>query len=240
MMSTTVSLDHQINKLGFWSAITTIIVAVVSGFLPLDAPGGFGADHADRIAWFTANRGAFILGWANQIVVMLSSSGVLFCIAWQVSRNNPLRGIIAAVVVAMPVMAFIIPKFIAVWTIPMLADNISVGGTGAQMADALLLILNVSVPYSLYTSFDYLGFWLWAVFALLAAGPLYGPTLSAKISAVCLGAFGIIYHGVFMALLLGNIDPEDIEYSFSAPAVLVIIVIVAMLFNFKGVMESGA
>jgi len=188
----------------------------------------------------TANRGAFILGWANQIVFMLSSSGVLFCIAWQVSRNNPLRGIIAAVVVAMSVMAFIIPKFIAVWTIPMLADTISVGGTGAQMADALLLILNVSVPYSLYTSFDYLGFWLWAVFALLAAGPLYGPTLSAKISAVCLGAFGIIYHGIFMALLLGNIDPEDIEYSFSAPAVLVIIVIVAMLFNFKGVMESGA
>ena len=239
-MSTTVSLDHQINKLGFWSAITTIILAVVSGFLPLDAPGGFGADHVDRIAWLTANRGTFILGWANQIVLMLSSSGVLFCIAWQVSRNNPLRGIIAAVVVAMSVMAFIIPKFIAVWTIPMLADTVSVGGTGAQMADSLLLILNVSVPYSLYTSFDYLGFWLWAVFALLAAGPLYGPTLSAKISAVCLGAFGIIYNGIFMTLLLGNIDPEDIEYSFSAPAVLVIIVIIAMLFNFKSAMESRA
>ena len=239
-MSTTVSLDHQINKLGFWSAITTIILAVVSGFLPLDAPGGFGADHADRIAWLTANKGTFILAWANQIVLMLSSSGVLFCIAWQVSRNNPLRGIIAAVVVAMSVMAFIIPKFIAVWTIPMLADTVSLGGPGAQMADALLLILNVSVPFSLYTSFDYLGFWLWAVFALLAAGPLYGPTLSAKISAVCLGAFGIIYHGVFMALLLGNIDPEDIEYSFSAPAMLVIIVIIAMLFNFKSAMESRA
>ena len=239
-MSTTVSLDHQINKLGFWSAITTIILAVVSGFLPLDAPGGFGADHADRIAWLTANRGTFILGWANQIVLMLSSSGVLFCIAWQVSCNNPLRGIIAAVVVAMSVMAFIIPKFIAVWTIPMLADTVSVGGTGAQMADSLLLILNVSVPYSLYTSFDYLGFWLWAVFALLAAGPLYGPTLSAKISAVCLGAFGIIYHGIFMALLLGNIDADDIEYSFSAPAVLIIITIVAMLFNFKSAMKSRA
>ena len=239
-MSTTVSLDHQINKLGFWSAIITIILAVVSGFLPLDAPGGFGADHAGRIAWLTANKGAFILAWANQIVLMLSSSGVLFCIAWQVSCNNPLRGIIAAVVVAMSVMAFIIPKFIAVWTIPMLADTVSLGGPGAQMADALLLILNVSVPFSLYTSFDYLGFWLWAVFALLAAGPLYGPTLSAKISAVCLGAFGIIYHGVFMALLLGNIDPEDIEYSFSAPAMLVIIVIIAMLFNFKSAMESRA
>jgi len=238
MMSTTISLDYQINKLGFWSAITTIIVAVVSGFLPLDVPGGFGADHADRVAWLTANSGTFILAWANQIVLMLSSSGVLFCIAWQVSRNNPLRGIIAAVVVAMSVMAFIIPKFIAVWTIPMLADTVSAGGTGAQMADALLLMLNVSVPYSLYTSFDYLGFWLYAVFALLAAGPLYGPTLSAKISAVCLGAFGIIYHGIFLALLLGNIDPVDIEYSVSAPFVLLIIAIVAMLFNFKSAMES--
>jgi len=237
-MSTTISLDYQINKLGFWSAITTIIVAVVSGFLPLDVPGGFGADHADRVAWLTANSGTFILAWANQIVLMLSSSGVLFCIAWQVSRNNPLRGIIAAVVVAMSVMAFIIPKFIAVWTIPMLADTVSAGGTGAQMADALLLMLNVSVPYSLYTSFDYLGFWLYAVFALLAAGPLYGPTLSAKISAVCLGAFGIIYHGIFLALLLGNIDPVDIEYSVSAPFVLLIIAIVAMLFNFKSAMES--
>ena len=237
-MSTTISLDYQINKLGFWSAITTIIVAVVSGFLPLDVPGGFGADHADRVAWLTDNRGAFILGWANQIVFMLSSSGVFFCIAWQVSRNNPLRGIIAAVVVAMSVMAFIIPKFIAVWTIPMLADTVSAGGTGAQMADALLLMLNVSVPYSLYTSFDYLGFWLYAVFALLAAGPLYGPTLSAKISAVCLGAFGIIYHGIFLALLLGNIDPVDIEYSVSAPSVLLIIAIVAISFNFKSAMES--
>ena len=237
-MSTTVSLDHQINKLGFWSAITTIIVAVVSGFLPSAAPGGFGADHADRVAWLTANRGAFILGWANQIVFMLSSSGVFFCIAWQVSRNNPLRGIIAADVVELSVMAFIIPKFIAVFTIPMLADTVSAGGTGAQMADVLLLILNVSVPYSLYTSLDYLGFWLYAVFALLAAGPLYGPTLSAKISAVCLGAFGIIYHGVFLALLLGNIDPVDIEYSVSAPSVLLIIAIVAMSFNFKSAMES--
>jgi hypothetical protein len=240
MISTTISLDYQINKLGFWSAITTIILAVVSGFLPLDIPGGFGADHVDRVAWLTANRGTFILAWGNQIVLMLSSSSVLFCITWQVSCNNPIRGIIAAVVVAMSVMAFIIPKFIAVWTIPMLVDTVSAGGAGAQMADALLLTLNVSVPYSLYTSFDYLGFWLWAVFALLTAGPLYGPTLSAKISSVCLGAFGILYHGIFIALLLGNIDPEDIEFSFSTPAVLVIITIVAMLFNFKSAMGSRA
>ena len=93
-------------------------------------------------------------------------------------------------------------------------------------------------PSYVSVSTIYLGFWLWAVFALLAAGPLYGPTLSAKISAVCLGAFGIIYNGIFMTLLLGNIDPEDIEYSFSAPAVLVIIVIIAMSFNFKSAMES--
>jgi len=53
-------------------------------------------------------------------------------------------------------------------------------------------------------------------------------------------AFGIIYHGIFLALLLGNIDPVDIEYSVTAPAVLLIIAIVAMLFNFKSAMESRA
>ncbi len=82
-MSTTVSLDHQINKLGFWSAITTIILAVVSGFLPLDAPGGFGADHADRIAWLTANRGAFILGLgqSDRRDAKLVRCLVLYCMA---------------------------------------------------------------------------------------------------------------------------------------------------------------
>lgn len=238
MISMNVQLDHQINRLGFWSAIITIVLSIISGFLPLDVSNGFAAYHENRVAWLTENRGLFILGWANQIFLMLGLSGVFLCITWQISHKNRLRGIISGIVIAMSVMAFIIPKFIAVWTIPMLADAAARGGDSAQMADAFLLLLNVSVPFSLYTSFDYLGFWLYAVFALLVARPLYGPTKNAKISAVFLGLYGIIFHSVFILLLLGNINPVEIESVFGAPSLLLIIVVIAMLLNFKGHQDS--
>jgi hypothetical protein len=85
---------------------------------------------------------------------------------------------------------FIIPKFIAIWTIPQLVQAISTGATSAELADPLLRILNVSIPFSLYTSFDYLGFWLYAVFGLLVAGPLFGESLSSKVATICSGVFG--------------------------------------------------
>ena len=34
-------LDDRINRLGFWSAIVAIVTAVISSFIPLDAPGGY-------------------------------------------------------------------------------------------------------------------------------------------------------------------------------------------------------
>ena len=142
---------------------------------------------------------------------MFSRSGVFFAMAWQIVTKNPLRAVIAAMAVLVSVVAFIIPKFMAVWTLPLLAQVISNGAVGAELADPLLRLLNVSVPFSLYTSFDYLGFWLYGVFGLLVAGPLYGGTTSAKIAAVTIGVFGLMYHGLLATLLLGAIAPIDIE-----------------------------
>jgi hypothetical protein len=237
-LNATISLDYQINRLGFWSVIVAIATAVVAMFFPLDAPGGYAAEHADRIAWLSANRGAFIAGWVNQIVSMFSLSAVFFCGAWQVAGRNPLRALLAALFVAMATMAFIIPKFIAVWTIPLLADAIATGAVGAQLADPLLRLLNVSIPFSLYTSFDYLGFWLYSVFALLVAGPLYGDSKSAKIAAVSLGVFGIVYQILMVALFLGAIAPVDIEAYFISASMLVLFHLIAMAFVFKGSLRS--
>ncbi len=75
------NLDYQINRLGFWSAGVAIATGVVAFILPLDVPGGYAAEHADRVAWLSANRSMFILGWINQIVAMLSLSGVFFGVA---------------------------------------------------------------------------------------------------------------------------------------------------------------
>ena len=141
--------------------------------------------------------------------------------------------IIAAMVVFTSFVAFIIPKFIAIWTIPLLAQTISTGAVGTDLADPLLRLLNVSVPFSLFTSFDYLGFWLYAVFGLLVAGPLYGENASAKIAAVTIGLFGLVYHGLLAALLLGAITPPDIESSFLGASGLLLIVVVAMIVSFR-------
>jgi hypothetical protein len=220
------------NRFGFWSAVIAIVTGMISFFLPLDAPGGFTAEHADRIAWLTANRDLFILGWLNQIAAMFSLSGVFFAIAWHIAVKNPLRAALAAMVVLLSVVAFIIPKFMAIWTIPQLAEVITNNTVGAELADSLLTLLNVSVPFSLYTSFDYLGFWLYGVFGLLVAGPLYGDKTSAKITAITLGIFGIIYHGLLASLLLGSIAPPDIESSFLVAASLLLVAVVVMGFNF--------
>ena len=226
-------LDYQINRLGFWSAGVAIATGMIAFFLPLDVPGGYAAEHADRVAWLSANRSMFILGWVNQIVAMLSLSGVFFGVAWQIATRNPLRAIVAAMVVLISVVAFIIPKFIAVWTIPLLADTISTGAAGVELADPLLRLLNVSVPFSLYTSFDYLGFWLYAVFGLLVAGPLYNESISSKIAAVTVGVFGLVYHGMLVALLVGVVAAADIESWFLSVSGLLFILIVTMLFIFR-------
>lgn len=237
-MGISTSLDDKINRLGFWSAMVVIVTAVISVFLPLDAPGGYTAEHADRVTWLSNNREIFIAAWVNQIVAMLSLSAVFFAIAWRIGSTNPLRAILAAMVVLMSVMAFIIPKFIAVWTIPLLADTIATGAMGAELADPLLRILNVSVPFSLYTSFDYLGFWLYSVFALLVAMPLFGPTLATKISSVCLALFGIIYQLALLTLWAGKTATTDIEGSFLGTTLLLVIAIIAMAIQFKQTVNS--
>jgi len=202
---------YQMNRLGFWSAVMAIVTGIITFLIPLDVPGGYAADQADRVAWLTENRGTFIFGWLNQIAAMLSISGIFFGIAWQIAHKNPLAALLAAMVTLMSVLAFIIPKFIAVWTIPQLAETISTGAAGTEMANALLSLLNVSIPFSLYTSFDYLGFWLYGVFGLLVALPLYATSISSKVAAATIGLFGLLYHVMLAARLLGVIAPPDIE-----------------------------
>ncbi len=207
---------------------------MVAFFLPLDAPGGYEATTSERVAWLAANSGSFIIGWINQIVAMISLSGVFAGIAWQVAGTHPLRAILAAALVAISMVVFFIPKFIAVWTIPMLAEAIATGSVVSDMAETLLPILNVTVPFSLYTSFDYLGFWLYSLFALLVAGPLLRGSLTAKIIGITLGGFGLSYNGVVIAILARAIAGPQIETYIVGVSGLLFIVTVAGLFLFRG------
>ena len=237
-MSVSSPLGQQINRAAFWSAAIVLVTAVVQFFFPLDAPGGHEATVSERVAWLTANSGPFMIGWINQIVAMLSLSGIFAGVAWRIAGTHPLRAILAATLVAISVVAFLIPKFMAVWTIPMLAEAIATGSAASGMAQTLLPILNVSVPFSLYTSFDYLGFWLYSLFALLVARPLIQFSLSAKITGITLGVFGIVYNGVVIAILARAIERTQIETYAMSAAGLLLIVAVATLFLFKGGLAS--
>ena len=237
-MSVSSPLGRQINQAAFWSAAIALVTAAVQFFFPLDAPGGYEATVSERVAWLTANSGPFMIGWINQIVAMLSLSGIFAGIAWRIAGTHPLRAILAATLVAISVVAFLIPKYIAVWTIPMLAEAIATGSAASGMAQTLLPILNVSIPFSLYTSFDYLGFWLYSLVALLVARPLIQFSLSAKIVGITLGVFGILYNGIVIAILAGVIARTQIEAYIMSTAGLLLIVTVATLFLFKGAVAS--
>ena len=236
---TQTSLSNQINRLGLVSVIVVIASGIAALFLPLDVADGYASAHVDRVSWLSANSGLFITAWVNQIVAMFSLSSVLFCGAWQIADTNPLRAIIAGLFVLMSVVAFIIPKFIAIWTIPLLAESISSGAAGQEMANQLLPLLNVTIPFSLYTSFDYLGFWLYAVFGVLAAGPLYGNMLTSKIAAVSLGLFGVSYHVALVAVFFGAIAAADIESYFLGTTLLLLAHVVAMAFVFRKSVASA-
>lgn len=233
-MGTSNTLGQQINQAAFWSAAVALAAGVVSVFFPLDVPGGYEATASDRAAWLSANSGPFMLGWINQIIAMVSLSGVLAGLAWQIAGTHPLRAILAATLVAISMVAFFIPKFIAVWTIPMLAGAIATGSGASDMAQALLPILNVSVPFSLFTSFDYLGFWLYSLLALLVARPLMQSSVSSKITGAVLGVFGLLYNGVVIAILAGTIEGAEVAIYVGAAALILVFVLVASLFLFKG------
>ncbi len=43
------ALDAQVARLGFWSVIVFIVTSVLSLLLPLDVPGGYLANHGERV-----------------------------------------------------------------------------------------------------------------------------------------------------------------------------------------------
>ena len=240
-MNTTRSLDSQIYKVGFWSVITAFAMAIISGFFPLDAPGGSSTMDAERIAWLSVNSGVFATAWAIQITWMTAWCITMFVLAWKIRGGHPVQAMFAAMVVLVSFMAFIIEKFMTIWTIPQLADALLNGSSGSEIADSLLPLLNHSFPFTLSTSFGYLGLWMYGVFSLLVAIPLYRQSqqsVSIKITAVALGTFGILLHCMMVAIFVDVITSEDI-YTFVDPFFLIIFLAFgAAAFNFKSTMSS--
>ena len=229
-MTNTHTLDHAINKAAFWSAIALIVSGVMSLFFPLDAPAG---PFAERMIWFSSNVSAFTMGWLVQMIAMLTVSGVFAGTAWQIRESNPLSAFVAGTALLISIVAFIIPKFIAIWSVQQIVIASSTISANVAVAEQLFPLLNPSLPFSLHSSFEYLGFWMYGVFGLLVARPLFRLTLSAKIAAAGLGLFGLLFHILFAGVMTGNVVTADIGPYAEWMGVLLLIPVISMAVYFK-------
>jgi len=233
-MTNSQTLDDTINKVAFWSAVVLIVAGVLSVFFPLDSPAG---PFADRMMWYSSNLGAFVMGWVVQMIAMLTLSGVFAATAWQTRNSHPLSSFVAGTALLIAVVAFIIPKFIAIWSIPQMVVASSTVTANAAVAEQLFQLLNPTLSFSLFTSFDYLGFWMYAVFGLLVARPLFRLSLSAKVAAVGLGLFGLLYHILFAGVMTGSIATADIGPYAEMMGLLLLIPVFSMAVYFRKAMK---
>ncbi len=231
------ALDGAIHRGTFWSAVVVIVSGLPSLFLPLDAPEG---PFAERMIWFSSNVGAFVIGWVVQMTAMLSLSGVFAGAAWQIRESHPLRAFVAGAVLLISVVAFIIPKFIAIWSIPQMVTASATVSADSSVAEQLLQLLNPSLSFSLFTSFDYLGLWLYAIFSLLIARPLFRLTLSAKIAAFGFGTYGVLFHVLLAGVLTRKVVQADIGVYAESIAGLLLVAVIAMAVCFRKAMSSAA
>lgn len=228
-------LDRQVNRAAFYSAAVLLVAAVPSLFLPLDAPEG---TTADRLIWFSSNLGAFVAGWIVQMILMLTLTGVFAGAAWQLRRSHPLRAFIAGTALLVSLVAFIIPKFVAIWSIPQMVSESATVSSHSLVAEQLFQLLNPSLPFSLFTSFDYLGFWMYAVFGLLVARPLFRLTLSAKVAGVAFGVYGLLYHLLFAGVITGSVAGAEIGAYSTAIGALLLVAVISLAIRFRKAMVA--
>ena len=207
-MSATARLDSQINKAAYLSAIVLFVFTVVSMFGVYDAPAG--STVAEKVAWLNENNGAIVVSWVTQIVQVFTLTVIFAATCWKVFSVNPLAAVSGGIVLMLGTMAILITKGTELWIVPLAAQDLAAGSSGQEPGLTLLSINSQSYPYSLTTYFDYLGLWLWSLFGLLVARPLFRLSTSAKVAAVSLGLYGIIYPFFYGFLVTGVIPLEDI------------------------------
>jgi len=229
-MTDTQRLDHTIHRASFWAALILILAAILSVFFPLDAPAG---PVADRMMWYSASVDAFVMGWVVQMIAMLTLSGVFAGTAWQTRKSNPLSSVLAGTAVLIATIAFIIPKFIAIWSIPQMVTASTTVTPNAVVAEQLFQLLNPTLSFSLFTSFDYLGFWMYGVFGVLVARPLVALSLSTKIAGASLGLYGLLYHALFVGVMTGSVETDEIGLYAESIGILLLIAVISMAVYFR-------
>ena len=196
-------------RMGFTAVIVLIVTAILSLFLPLDAPEPTEAAAAE---WLNTVAGGYLIGWINQIVIMLACSVILAAAAALIYPSAPLRGGAVWILTLIATTVFLIAKFLLLWAVPMSVKAIAAQTQGTNEAETVLMALGPEVAFGLIPALDNLGFTFYAIIGLILFRPLFRLSISGKVASVALLAFGL---GQFLLMIAALIDIFS-ESEFSA------------------------
>ncbi|MEO1043379.1 MAG: hypothetical protein AAFX52_13940 [Pseudomonadota bacterium] len=220
----------SIFRMGFIAVIVLIIASILSLFLPVDAPEPTQAAAAE---WLNTIAGGYLIGWINQIVLMLACSIILAGGAALIYPSAPMRATAVWILALIATTVFLIAKFLLFWAVPMSVKAIAAQNQGAGEAETVLMALGPDVAYGIIPALDSLGFIFYAVIGLILFLPLFRLSVSGKVASLALLAFSVSYL-FFMAAALIDIFSES-EFSALAynSATLIVVFAVALAFPFR-------
>lgn len=223
-------ISADVYGLGVGAAIVLLAGALVSFLLPLGAPA---PTTQAAMQWLNAEAGAYLFGWLNQLVMMLACTVIFAVAGWSISGTAPLRAVAVWALTLISTAIFLISKFFALWSVPLMAKAIASESAAGPQAEAFLLALAPSEAFGLMGSLDYLGFWLYGLIGLFLFLPLYRRSLSAKIAAIVLLLYGVAFTLVFVAALIDLIGQADVAAFAMSLGLSLLIASAALLVQFR-------
>ncbi len=223
-------VSKDVNGVGVKSVYAVLVTAVLSMFLPLEAPA---PDQNAAAHWLMNDMGGYVFGWLNQIAAMVALSLVLAVAAWQVIEKSPVRAVISMAFTMMATVAFFIVKFVNAWSVPMMAKALASGAPESASAEVFLTGLAPHVAFGIGPSMDYLGFALYAFAVLLIWRPLYGHCRATKIASIAFLLFGVLYLLVIALPYISILGQADIEGAVFITAVPLLVACIALFFRFR-------
>jgi hypothetical protein len=225
------NIQPAIFDLGYKAAFVFLITGVISLFLPLEAPA---PTQSAAELWLNTEAVGYLFGWLNQVILMFSSSVVLLVAGLLIYSSAPLRAGAVWVLTLMSTLVYLMSKFLSLWSVPLTVKAISAENAVASSAQSILVTLGPNEAFGLVPSIDYLGFWLYGLIGLLLFRPLFRQSLSAKIAAIALLMYGILFHLVYVAVVVDLLGQSDVGDAFFLINFLVLIAVIALLFRFRG------
>jgi len=194
---------QQLYRAAFWAAIISIITSILMLIIPM---GPSVMEAGERIAWFEANLGVYLLAWGNQIILVCCGVPVMMGAGLCVFKRNPVSAIMAWIAGLIATAVFLIEKFVRFWGLTLMTKTLTQapGGEKAGIAEINFQIWDGSTMFSFVDTMDYLGFWLYALFGLFLFYPLWKIKGAARIAGVMLLIYGIGYHVLLFGTLLGS------------------------------------